>query len=224
MSHFECGEWVDYIRGLVSEQDRLAMRAHLLSPCQKCGKTVESLRKLAVILGEENRYEVPAHVIRGVRAVYGLQQPERVYVLPRIVGRLVYDSFRQPLPAGLRSRHRLSRQALYKAAHYSLDLRLERHHGGGGVTLVGQVANERDPARPPADLPVFLMSGKRIVARTFSNAYGEFQLNYQPARHLRLYVQANQELGKHIEVPMSRFNIEAPALKQVSHQPNRKSD
>ncbi len=215
MSHFEWGQWVDYVRGLVSEHDRLAMRAHLLTPCRECGKTVEFLGKLAAILTEEDRYEVPSHVIRGVRAAYGLQQPEKVYVLPRIVGRLVYDSFREPLPAGLRSRQRLSRQALYKAAHYSLDLRLERHHGSAGVTLVGQVANERKPTHPPADLPVFLMSGKRIVARTFSNAYGEFQLNYQPARNLRLYIQPSHEFGKHIEVRMSRFTSEGSSQRDV---------
>ena len=224
MSHFEGGQWVDYVRGLICERDRLAMRAHLLSPCRKCGKTVDLLGKIGAVAAEERRYDVPAHVIRSVRAAYCLQQPEKVYVLPRIVGRLIYDSFREPLPAGLLSRHRLSRQALYQAAHYSLDLRLERQHGSAGVTLVGQVANEREPASPPANLPVFLMSGKRIVARTFSNTYGEFQLNYQPARHLRLYIQANQELGKRIEVPMSRFASEASARKRAPRQSNRKSD
>jgi len=222
MSHFEGGQWVDYVRGLVREHERLAMTAHLLSPCGKCRKRVDLLDKFAAIAAEERRYEVPAHVIRGVRAVYSLQRPERVYVLPRIVGRLVYDSFKEPLPVGVRSRHRLSRQALYQAEHYSLDLRLERHHGSAGVMLVGQVANEREPANPPANLPVFLMSGKRIVARTFSNTYGEFQLEYMPARHLRLYIQANQELGQRIEVPMGRFAGETSARNRVPRRSSRR--
>jgi len=224
MSHYDSCQWADFVRGLIGGQTRASMKAHLASGCRRCGKMASLFSKVAAVAAEESNYEAPAHVIRGIRAAYALQQPEEVRVLPRIIGRLIYDSFREPLPVGMRSRHRLTRQALYQAAHFSLDLRLECHPGSAGVTLVGQVANEREPANPPAGLPVFLRAGRRVVARALSNKFGEFQLTYQPERHLRLYIQANQELGKRIEVPMSRFSRHVSAAKRPPRPSDAKSD
>jgi len=65
--------------------------------------------------------QVPQYALRCARTIFILQQPQKVQILPRIPVRLLYDSFREPLPAGLRTQQRLSRQALYQAGDYSLD-------------------------------------------------------------------------------------------------------
>ncbi len=205
MGHFDISRWVDLVRGLAGKQERAMMEAHLSSGCEKCRRTVDRLREVTALALREGNYDVPRHAVHAARAIFALNQPEKVYFLPRIVGRLVYDSFKEPLPAGLRARHRLTRHALYEAEDYSLDLRLEHEAGAPGVNLVGQIASLRDPDKSFANLPVFLLSGKEIIARAVSNEFGEFQILYQPRRHMRLHVQAGQSTRRGIEVPLSRL-------------------
>src|SRR5207244_10336838 len=95
-----------------------------------------------------------------------LRRPEELQILPRIPARLLYDSFREPLPAGVRTQQRLSRQALYEAGDYSLDLHWENERGSPRVALVGQIKNQKEPSKHLGDVPVLLASGKKLLART----------------------------------------------------------
>jgi len=202
MGHFEAGEWADLVRGLVDEKRRSAMEAHISAGCKKCRRTMQFMRKLAVVTAGETVYRPPDYAVHNAKAIYALQEPEEVCVLPRIIGRLVYDSFREPLLAGLRSRHGLARHALYEAGGYSVDLRLEYEQGASKVTLVGQIADQENPGAPMAALPVFLVSGKKIVARSYSNEFGEFQAQYEPRRRLRLYVHSSREAASRIDLAL----------------------
>ena len=145
----------------------------------------------------EGNYQVPPYIVHNARAVFALQQPERVYVFPRNLARLVRDSFKEPLPAGLRGRHRLTRHALYESEDYSVDLQLEHQDGEATVCMVGQIAHRGEAGRPLANLPVFLMAGKKTVARTLSNSLGEFQIEYVPKQHVSLFVQPNPRAKRH---------------------------
>lgn len=202
MGHFDASQWADLVRGLVDEKQRSAMEAHISAGCAKCRRTMEFMTQLAAVAVGEAAYQPPEYAVHNARAIYALQEPEKVCILPRIIGRLVYDSFREPLPAGLRARHGLARHALYEAGDYSVDLRLEYERGTSKVTLVGQIADRENPGNPMADLPVFLVSGKKIVARAYSNEFGEFQAQYEPRRRLRLYVHSSRESGKRIDVAL----------------------
>ncbi len=207
MKHIDIGQWVDLVRGLpIDNQDRA--EAHL-SECGRCSRSVSLLRDFVAICSAEGAKEPPRYAVSSAKAIYALQRPEKVY-FPKLLGRLVYDSFREPLPEGLRARHRLSRYAVYEAGGYSLDLRLERQMGLANVSLVGQLASHGASAQPPVDLPVFLVSGKDIVAWTVTNAFGEFEIEYEPKEHLRLYVQPDLNLRKHIQVPLSRLSGMTP--------------
>ncbi|MFB3815432.1 MAG: hypothetical protein ACE14L_15115 [Terriglobales bacterium] len=131
--------------------------------------------------------DVPDYVVHNGQAIFALRRPHTV-TFARRVARLVYDSFREPLPAGVRSQQRLSRQALYEAGGFCVDLRLEHEPRGSLVTLVGQVANRKQPGHAVAHVPVVLMAGKQIVGRAFSNSFGEFQMEYAPKGQLRLHI------------------------------------
>ncbi len=108
-------------------------------------------------------------MVRSVRRIFILQLPEKVRLLPPVPARLLYDSSREPLPAGLRTQQRLSRQALYQAGDYSLDLRLESERGTSRVALVGQIQNRKQPGKRLGGVPVLLVSGKQILAQAVSN-------------------------------------------------------
>jgi len=203
MKHFELAEWTDFVRGLVEKSARLPLEHHLASGCRKCRHTADLLRKLVTAARNDSQVQVPDYALRCARAIFFLQQPEKVQILPRIPARLLYDSFREPLPAGLRTQQRLSRQYLYQAGDYSLDLRLENERGSPRVALVGQIQNRKQPGKRLGSVPVQLLSGKQVLAQATSNSLGEFQMEYEPSKHLRLYVPVRQA-GKQIEVPLSR--------------------
>ncbi len=210
MTHFDLSAWADYVRRNVAVADRAAMEAHLAN-CAKCRRSVEVFRTFAAAAASGAQYTAPDYMVHCARAIFSLQQPEKVHILPRILARLVYDSFLEPLPAGIRSQQRLSRQALYEAGDFRLDIRLEQERDSSRVSLVGQIENRKDPSRKVGSVPVLLASGREVVAKTISNQFGEFQFTYQPKSHLRLYVPVVGENGPGVDVPLAGLAEESSA-------------
>lgn len=210
--HYEITDWLDFVHGLVGDEIRGRMKAHA-SECRRCAGTVRWLQRLVEAAVAEAEYYVPQHAVQLARAVYALQRPERVEVLPGVMGRsrkervpgtallarLVFDSFREPLVAGVRSHHRIARQAMYEAGDYSVDLRMEQERGARTVVLVGQIANRAKPEERLAEIAVLLMSGNDLVGEAKSNEFGEFQMEYVPRQPLSLYVPVDGA-GQEIEV------------------------
>jgi len=205
MKHFTIWQWTDFARGLVDVgAARSAMETHLSSPCPRCQRIVNVLRAVAATARAEAGYEPPERAIRYAQAIYSLYGPEKIS-FPRLIARLVYDSGRAPLPAGMRAQNRLSRHALYEAGSYSLDVQLEHQPGSGLVSLTGQLADRNKPATSTAGLPVLLMERKSLITSTLSNRLGEFHLEYSLARNPRLQVPL-PSAKKRLEVSLSQLH------------------
>ncbi len=202
MKHFPIERWLDFVHELAAPSDRVAMEQHLASGCGSCGRVVEMLQKLVAAARADAAQNVPQLAVHSARAIFALQRPEKVHILPRMVATLVFDSFRQPAFAGVRSQHKITRQAMYEAGEYCVDLRMEQERGADSVILVGQVANRTQPRQGMANVPIMLMSGKEVLGRALSNSFGEFQMEYRPKKSLRLYVPV-RAAGKQIEVRLS---------------------
>jgi anti-sigma factor RsiW len=215
MKHFNICEWADYVRGLASDVQRSAMDAHLSSGCSRCARTASTFRSVTAIAGGEAGLEPPDHAVRYAQAAYSLFRPETTS-LPRLLARLVHDSLLEPLPAGLRAQARLSRHALYEAGSYYLDLQLELQRPAGPVMLVGQLADRHNPPAHTA-VPVWLMQQKSVVASTVCDRFGEFQLEYTPARDLRLCFPL-REANKRLEIPLSRLTPKIPAPRRPARR------
>lgn len=121
---------------------------------------------------------------------------------PRLPARLVYDTADYPLPPGVRRRDVTSRHLLYQAEALCLDLRLEREPASRRTTLVGQLADSREPLRPLGGAPVVVLTGDRVLARAVSNPMGEFQLEYEAGERVSLCVCA--EGDRMIELTVDR--------------------
>jgi hypothetical protein len=203
VKHFQVEQWVDFVRNISGKSNRVVMEQHL-SECAECFRTVTTLRKLQRSATADSKYQIPEYAIRSARAIFALQRPEKVRILPRVLAKLVFDSFREPLAVGVRSQQRITRQALYEAGDYSVDLRIEHERGAQTVVLVGQIINRKEPKRKMADIGVELMSGKEVLSRATSNQLGEFQMEYRPKRSLQLHVPIQQS-GKRIEVRLGNL-------------------
>jgi len=81
MKHFELAEWTDFVRGLVEKSARLPLEHHLASGCRKCRHTADLLRKLVTAARNDSQVQVPDYALRCARAVFLLQQPEKIQIL-----------------------------------------------------------------------------------------------------------------------------------------------
>lgn len=205
--HFTDANWIDRVRGKVFASERDAMDLHVTG-CGPCRRARDLFGAVAEVARREAEYDVPERMLRLARSIFALQPPERVRILPRVLARLVFDSFAEPLLVGIRSRQRVTRQAMYRAGDYYLDLRMESEPETRRVSVVGQIANRRAPERSVANVPIVLTSEKEVVARAVSNEFGEFQLGYEPAKHLRLHVPVSS--SGNIEVALNRLCAGSP--------------
>ena len=88
--------------------------------------------------------------------------------------------------------------------------------------LIGQLADRKKPATSTADVPIWLMDRKRLVASTLCNPFGEFQLEYAPARDLRLHVPL-RAAGKRVEVPLDRLTPGLPGKRRPAKTARRQT-
>ena len=178
------------------------MQAHLSSGCPPCQKSVDTLRAIVVAAGSEAAVAPPEYAVRYALAAYSHSRPETK--LERLVARLVYDSAHEPLPAGIRAGAGLSRRALFAAGDHQIDLQLDRQPTSDMVTLVGQVVG-RQQGSGLADVPVWLMERDSLVERTTCNTFGEFHLEYEARRNLRLLFSL-EEAGKRLEIALDHLS------------------
>src|SRR5207245_5039580 len=89
---------------------------------------------------------------------------------------LVFDSSRQPLPAGVHATGLLPRYLLYKAGRYAIRVQVEPAATPDTWSIMGQILDEQEPARVLRDIAVLAMEGNRTLSRTLTNQLGEFHL------------------------------------------------
>src|SRR3954449_10113986 len=125
MNHFDISDWTDFARGCAAGSDRAQMQAHLDGGCRSCRATVDLLQRVVVAVRADGLSEPPADIVRCAKAISALQRP-RATTTGWSVARLVYDSFREPPPPGIRADMRAARHAVFSAGDLFIDLRVER--------------------------------------------------------------------------------------------------
>lgn len=201
--HFDIADWADYARNLAPADKRGEMQAHLQAGCSRCEKLQQLFSKFAVACARESAFEVPKHAERSVKALFALGKESRRSRFQRLWATLTYDSANDLQPAGVRGTHQISRQVLFHAGDYSVDLRFEHEKGSSSMVLVGQIANQKTPEQLMSNLPVILLAGDREVSRSISNSFGEFQMEYVPEGDLRLLVPL-ETTGQELEVVLGK--------------------
>jgi anti-sigma factor RsiW len=187
MSHLDVATCADFVRGVLGPKDRAVLERHVVT-CRSCAATVRSLRDVAAIAATDGQYEPPAYALRHARALFSIERPRIIRGLPRLLARLTFDTLAQPFAAGIRGSSGLSRQAVFEAGDYAVDITLDQPPGAPRAMLVGQVVSRTTQAAPITAAPVLLTLGETLVARTVCDRYGEFLLEYDPQPRLRLHV------------------------------------
>ena len=124
MKHFSTQEWIDFVNHVAKGNQQEAMQKHLATGCKRCRETVSLWHKVSKTAAAEASYQPPASTVRLAKAAFataGMAQPQKE---SRGVIEVLFDSFLQPAVAGARSVVIGTRQMLYRADPYQIDIPL----------------------------------------------------------------------------------------------------
>jgi hypothetical protein len=206
LKHLSDADWFDFALDLLPLEQKESMEGHLDRGCDRCEKTLDTWRKALDFCRLETGYTPPES---GVLAVKSLFQTKKWWEwLPQIAefARPVFDSSRQPAPVGVRAGSTsLSRHILQETDSFTIDLHLECEPGQDSVRLTGQILNSKKPSQRIQKGRVVLLHENVLVAEKLVSASGEFDLVYDNASalHLFLNIPGRKPIG--ISLP-----VEAP--------------
>jgi hypothetical protein len=209
MKHYDIIRWVDFARGVVTNEQEVRMREHLATGCVQCGQIVDFCSLLADTCRNTGPAEVPDWALRRAIAIFPVRSSRNVKRSHPIPVELIYDSFLSPAPVGLRSSWQVGWQGLYHAGECSLDLRIEPELKSSRAAVIGQITNRALPPIEVANIAVCLKLGKQVVVETVSNRFGEFQMEYEQQGRLQLCVYLEGG-AKRIQVPLRKLAADHP--------------
>ncbi len=208
MSCFDIEKWVDFVRHAMPAEQMTEMQRHLDMRCPGCTTDLRVWQCLLDLATKEASYEPPEDVLRIAKAVFAQHMPRKANSIAPTIATLIFDSFRQPRPVGIRaSRRPLPQQLLYAAGAYLVDVRVEG--GPTRLALVGQILNSAKPGEAIKNVPIALLIGDQPVAKAVSSAFGEFEFEFefQPGKDLHLAIGVQGENS----ISISLRDIKPPA-------------
>src|SRR6266478_1089871 len=153
MKHFTAEEWVDFANELVAVSQKKKMDRHLAEGCSRCKKTLSLWQKVRQSAKSVAECQPPERAVRIAKAGFAAARLEGK--LARVPGLLevLFDSFLQPLVKGARSSASGTRQMLYRAEPYQVDLQIEANLRGHVVqTVTNEFGEFREEIMSSSDL------------------------------------------------------------------------
>ena len=158
--HLSDEDCVDLGRRLAAPERRALMERHLDAGCARCARSVGLWSALSRFAAEEPGFDPPEAAVREVKSRFAANRRPRLGERIARAATLVFDSFRQPLPAGVRAAGPSIRQMLFRSGPYIVRLRLEPQAGSDRVSIVGQIEDEQHPGLSLHDVAVLARGGR----------------------------------------------------------------
>jgi len=179
MRHVSIENLIDYIEGQVSVVEKSTLESHIVS-CSDCGELKQEFQAFITRLREDASFEPPAELLQwGINLFQPVTQPQGVVSsLRKFIASLVFDTYDQPILAGVRRVGAPPRQLLFRAGDVDVDVKIESMEANDRITLVGQVLS--NTAKFFDNTPVKLESHGIVRYRTRTNLVGEFSFDEVP--------------------------------------------
>jgi hypothetical protein len=188
MKHFSTVEWVDFVNNLVTSSQQAAMQKHLATGCKPCKETVSLWQKVSKAAAKESTYQPPPDSVRLAKAAFvssGLAPKRKAS--PGLI-EVLFDSFRQPALAGARSAVIGTRQMLYRADPYQIDIQIEPKPGTNRLVITGQLLDLSNPGVIGRDIQVTLSNHRGNTVLAATNRFGEFSGEIENTGDLELSI------------------------------------
>jgi hypothetical protein len=188
MKHFTTEEWVDFVNHVITSNQREAMHKHLATGCKSCKETVSLWQRVSKTAAADASYQPSAETVRLAKAAFattGVARPQKKSQSPIEV---LFDSFLQPAVAGARSIVIGTRQMLYRADPYQIDIQIEPQPGSNRLVITGQLLDLSHPGVIGRDIQVTLSNRRGNTVRAATNQFGEFSGELENSGDLELSV------------------------------------
>ncbi len=175
MKHFTTEEWINFVNRVTSQKQQEAMQKHLGTGCKRCMDTASLWQRVRNTAALEASYQPPAADVRIAKAAFAAAG--RATQLEEKTGlvEVLFDSFLQPMLAGARSSSLGTRQMLYRADPYQIDIQIEAKPEGNRLMVTGQLLDVNNPGIVGRDVKITLSNHRGNVIHTITNQFGEFR-------------------------------------------------
>ena len=199
MKHPQITQWADYARGLVSDEERAAMRDHLDDGCGLCQATLTAFQRVTETAASDLELAPPAGALRSVKAFFATQHPEAHGFWSELKLRTAFDSALAPTASGSRSQGAENRHLLFQSEQYTVELSLDFASDTVDAVLRGQILEAQ--GEPRSHTPVFLVGAGTVIDRTISAQQGTFEMSGRLDQPCELWVFPDDE--NHIRLSLS---------------------
>jgi hypothetical protein len=210
MSHFDIGDWIDYVRGIAGEAVNKDMAAHLKAGCAECLDSYRWLNGVREVASLSTAAAVPENLTRRAERLFEPPSNFSFKGLLPLSAKVVFDAGCVVQPFGLRTAGSTN-QAVYEAGEFTIDLRQETSRGSARIEVTGQISDGQNLDRDDASYPVALVADDVIVSNVITNRFGEFSLNCARRPNLKLVI-AIAEAGRRIDIPLMTRNSRTKSI------------
>ena len=193
MKHFTTEDWIDFVKRVNSPKQQEAMNKHLVSGCKQCLETVALWQKVHNAAALEASYQPPAGDVRIAKAAFLGAERATAREETSSVVEVLFDSFLQPMLAGARSSSLGTRQMLYRADPYQIDIQIEGRPEGNRLMVTGQLLDVSSPGIVGRDVKITLSNHRGNVIHTVTNQFGEFRGEIENTGDLELSFPSHGE-------------------------------
>src|SRR6266478_553114 len=189
MRHVTVENLIDYIEGQASDVEKSTLESHVAT-CRECVELKQEFQALITRLQEDASFEPPAELVQwGINLFQPVTQPQGlVSGLRKFIASLVFDTYDQPMVAGVRRVGVPPRQLLFRAGDVDVDIKIESMEANDRITLAGQVLSTTSKFLD--NTSVKLESRQGVVRyRTITNPVGEFTFDEVPKDTYHLSVE-----------------------------------
>ena len=174
MTHYSTEQWIDFVNGASVQSAQQDMQKHLDTGCKRCKGMVATWQKVHRSAAQEARFEPSADRVRVVKAAFGNAGFESKPGFAGTIAQVIFDSFRTPAVAGARSAGMQSRQMLFSANPFQIDVNIEAKPGETRLSVTGQLMDTSQPDSIARGIPVTLSNRRGQTVQTVTNNFGEF--------------------------------------------------
>jgi len=196
MKHFSTEAWVNFVNQVLATDQQVAMQEHLSTGCKQCKKTVSLWQKVSKTAAAEANYQPSAQAVHLAKAAFATSGLAQTTKASQSLIEVLFDSFAQPALAGARSVVMGTRQMVYRAAPYQIDIQIEPKPGTNRLVITGQLFDLSNPSVIGQNTPVTVSDhcGHSVFAST--NQFGEFFGEIENSGDLELSIpgQADQPI------------------------------
>lgn len=186
MKDFRAEEWIDFVTHQVRTMRREKMKQHLGQRCKSCSKIVSLWRRMRQTAETEANYRPPGDAVRIAKASFAGPNLVGEQKRPASLAEVLFDSFLRPVLEGARSSSIGTRQMLYRADPFQIDLLIESHAGGRSMVVTGQLLDLRHLEIVGHSLQVTLSNLRGRVVQAATNQFGEFCQEIENSGNLEL--------------------------------------